>query len=102
MAAEAEQQSLASELAILRTDQAAILREANAAGQVKFMKSFMRKVPGFDWSQLGQATTDYAEELKQEMAEEDAAKEAEAAKKRAEEEARFHESQDPPADQQPS
>ena len=64
------------------------------------MKSFIKKLPDFDWSQLGQATADYAEELRQEMAEEEAAREAEAAKKRAEEEARVHESRDPPSDQQ--
>ena len=76
-----------------------MLRDANAPGQVKFMKSFMKKLPDFDWSQLGQATADYAVELRQEMVDEDAAKEAELAKKRAEEEARARESQDPPADQ---
>lgn len=76
-----------------------MVRDANAAGQIRFMKSFMRKVPGFDWTQLGQATADYAEELRQEMAEEDAAKEAEAAKKLAEEGARAQGNQDPPADQ---
>lgn len=71
-----------------------LLREAKIEGQVSFMKGFMRKLPNFDWSQLGQALADYAEELRQEMDEE------EAAQKRAEEEARAQRAQDPPADQQ--
>ena len=41
------------------------------------MKAFMKKIPGFDWGQLGEATKVYAEDLRQELEEEEA-KEAEA------------------------
>ena len=58
-------------------DQEAAFKDGEATGQVTFMKAFMKKIPGFDWGQLGEATKVYAEDLRQELEEEEA-KEAEA------------------------
>lgn len=98
-------ESLAEELAAMRTNQPTMLREAKYSGQISFMKGFLRVFPDFDWSQMGEATARYAAELKAEMEEEDAAKRAEReAAKRAEdgdEAARTQGDPDPSADPQP-
>lgn len=70
-------ESLAEELAAMKTNQPVMLREAKVSGQVSFMKGFMRVFPDFDWSQMGEATARYAADLRAEMEEDEAARRAE-------------------------
>lgn len=46
--------------------------DIEVAAQADFMKSFIRKIPNFDWSQLGPGNAEYAADLCKEIEEEDA------------------------------
>lgn len=81
--AEAEAKSREDEVASLTAQLEAapdevFRKELLIQGQVKFMKSFIRKLPDFDWNLLGAATAGYAEDLKMQMAKEAARKAQEA------------------------
>ena len=69
-------------------EQDVAFKDGEANGHVTFMKAFMKKVPNFDWGQLGEVTKVYAKGLRCELEEEET-KEAEDAEalKVAEEEA---------------
>lgn len=83
--------SLTAKLEAVNVGEESLKKEFTVLGQVKFMKSFIRKLPTFDWNLLGAATAGYAEDLKAEMAEEAAKRAQEAEEARLAEETRLAE-----------
>lgn len=74
-----EIEGLRGRVAILEAEKVGFTKEKEAVeneafyqGQVKYMKTFMKKLPDFDWGLLGTATKAYADELRAEIEEEEA------------------------------
>ncbi|KAK1384678.1 hypothetical protein POM88_022413 [Heracleum sosnowskyi] len=67
---EAEIVELNTKMEVAAYDRLELDKEFIAQGKMKFMRSFIKKLPDFDWDQLGPGNADFTKLLKDEMEEE--------------------------------